>query len=317
MSAKIIAITGVSGYFGRLLLPLLEDDPEVELVIGIDRQSPPDANKWNKLRFHQLDIRDPSLSDVIVEADVLAHLAFLLWRLPGTDNIDDVNIRGSQMVFQTAAEVGVRKLLFTSSVVAYGLHSDNPVPLTEEAPLRPNPGLYYSRAKGAVEAFLDHTGRSNPELLITRLRPCTVVGPTADKIQMELLVSKTAILVKGYEPPGQLLHEDDLASALHLAIKKDLPGVYNVASDNPSTRRELIQYREDGRVVALPYPLLKILFGILWRTGATVFAPEWVDLFRYTFVLSNEKLKAEGWSPKYTTPEAFQALIAAFGERAK
>jgi UDP-glucose 4-epimerase len=317
MSAKTIAITGISGYFGQLLLPLLEDDPEVELVIGIDHRTPPSANKWNKLRFHQLDIRDPNLSDLIVEADVLAHLAFLLWRLPGTDNIDDINIRGSQKVFQAAIDVGVRKLVFTSSVVAYGLHSDNPIPLTEEAPLRPNPGLYYSRAKGAVEAFLERTGRSNPKLLITRLRPCTVVGPTADKTQMELLVSKTTILVRGYEPPGQLLHEDDLASALHLVIKKDLPGVYNVASDKPCTRRELIQYRENGRVVALPYSLLKILFSILWRTGATVFAPEWVDLFRYPFVLSNEKLKAEGWSPKYTTPEAFQALITAFGERGK
>lgn len=68
MSRKNIAIEDVSGYFGQLLLPLLEDDPEVKLVIGIDRHPPPSSNNWNKLSFHQLDIRDPSLGEVLANA---------------------------------------------------------------------------------------------------------------------------------------------------------------------------------------------------------------------------------------------------------
>ena len=76
MSRKNIAIEDVSGYFGQLLLPLLEDDPEVKLVIGIDRHPPPSSKNWNKLSFHQLDIRDPSLGEVLANA-----MHYSTWRL--------------------------------------------------------------------------------------------------------------------------------------------------------------------------------------------------------------------------------------------
>ena len=78
MCRKIGAIPGVSGFFGQLILPLLEEDPEVELVIGIDRHPPPTSNNWNKLSFHQFDLRDPSLGDVLANPDALFHHPFVL-----------------------------------------------------------------------------------------------------------------------------------------------------------------------------------------------------------------------------------------------
>ena len=41
MSSKRILVTGISSYWGGKLAQRLESDPEVETVIGVDRDEPP------------------------------------------------------------------------------------------------------------------------------------------------------------------------------------------------------------------------------------------------------------------------------------
>ncbi len=313
MNGKTIVVTGISGYFGQVLLPYLEQDAEVGRVIGIDRRPLENDVAGSKLIFHRFDIRDERVEDALTGADVLVHLAFVLMRRPGDgEEIDEINIEGTRAVCQAAVRQGVRKLIFSSSVVAYGLHADNPIPLIEESPLRPNPDLYYGRAKAAIEDYLDVFEAEHPEMVVTRLRPCTVVGPRADPAQMVSLVSPTAVLVRGADPPYQLLHEDDLARALHLVIQQDAPGIYNVTSDEPRTLRELVRSR-GGRVISLPYSVVRGLMWLMWRTGLSVFAPEWADLSRYPLVASNERMKGLGWVTRHDTAETFAALLAASG----
>lgn len=309
MSSGTVVVTGSSGFVGQVLLPRLEQDPAVERVVGIDLRLPPVSSK--KLDFHLLDIRDPQVEALLAGADVLVHLAFVLMRRPGDtdEELDATNVGGTQAVCRAAARQGVRKLIFTSSVVAYGLHADNPIPLVEDSPLRPNPDLYYGRAKVEVEHYLDRLEAEFPQMILTRLRPCTLVGPHADPAQMASLVGDLAIAVRGADPPYQLLHEEDLARALQLVIRRDCPGAYNVTSDEPRTMRQLVS-AHGGRVIALPYALVRGLMWLLWRTGRSVFAPVWADLSRYPLVASNEKLKRLGWTPQYSTAEAFAALRA-------
>ena len=54
-------------------------------------------------------------------------------------------MNGSVNVFHAAAEGGVRKIVYTSSAVTYGAHPNNPVPLTEDSPLRANLDFSYAR----------------------------------------------------------------------------------------------------------------------------------------------------------------------------
>lgn len=310
---KSILITGVSGYFGRVLLPLIEQDKVIEQIRGIDRHPLRVGFIAHKLQFHLGDVsNDVTVGNLLSGADVLLHMAFTLMRRPGVSSREIVEreVRNAQRLFEAAAQQGVKKIIFTSSVVAYGLHPDNPVPLTEESPLRPNPGLYYGLAKAAIEQYLDRFEREHRGIIVTRLRPCTVVGPQADPAQMASLVNPIAVLVRGANPLYQLLHEDDMAGALHLAIQQDLPGVYNVASDGACTLRGLVELRR-GRVISLPYFLVRSLMWALWRTGRSPFAPDWTDLVRYPLVASNDKLKRVGWTPRYTTPEALRALLKA------
>jgi UDP-glucose 4-epimerase len=314
MKPQAVAITGVSGYFGKVLMPLLEDDPDIEKILGIDIQPPAELNAWKKLEFHDMDIRDPALEPLLANVDALVHLAFVLMRLPGNKEVDDINIRGTQNVIQIAGRLGIPKIIITSSTVAYGIKPDNPVPLLETSPLRPNKNLYYSYAKAANEEFLDAFCQDHPEIIVTRLRPPTVVGPTANKILMAQVVADVIPVIQGYSPLIKLLHEEDLAQALYLAICEDLRGIYNVTSDEPRSMSQLAAMR-DAKVLPLPNFIIRGMSSLLWRFGVTPFAPEFIDLLsKHTFITSNEKLKAAGWSPKYTTPEAYLSVIAAFGK---
>lgn len=310
---KQIVITGISGYIGKVLLPRLLEDPQIDRILGVDAipfPSPPESEKFT---FHQLDVREAQFETLLQGIDVVVHMAFKLMRLPGVKDTDQINIDGSKHIFDLTASAGVPKLIFTSSVVAYGLHPDNPIPLSEKMPLRPNPGLYYSRAKAELEGYLEHLATKYPQMTITRLRPCTVVGPMAERAMVDSLISNTLIMVKGYNPPYQLVHEEDVASAVHLAINEDLQGAYNVTDSDPVPLKTMVEER-GGKSIALPLAVLRPLIWLLWRTGQSVFAPEWLDLSRFPLIANNAKLQAAGWSPQYTTRQAYTSLIEAFDE---
>jgi UDP-glucose 4-epimerase len=307
-----VAVTGFSGYFSRALWPLLRDDEAIEHIIGIDVRPPSfptDVPSEGKATFHEMDVRDTDrLAHVLSEADVVVHLAFVMMRLPGSDgDLDEINQSIFHSVVEASFHARVRKLIVMSSVMAYGVWPDNPIPLTETAPLRPNPDLYYSRIKATIERELSALEAAHPEVVITWLRPCTVIGPQADKGMMAMLTTPVMPAVWGSNLPYQVVHEKDLAQAIHLIIHKDAPGAYNVAADEVPRILDLVR-ETGGKVIPLPATVIKTLMALMWRTGKSIFAPEWVVLFQHPLVVNSDKLKALGWKPTYTSKSAFVEL---------
>ena len=83
------------------------------------------------------------------DADVLVHLAFII--LGGRDETRAVNLDGlAQRV--RAPRRDVKRLVYTSSVAAYGFHADNPQPLTEDVPPRGSDALLLLGAEGRARA---------------------------------------------------------------------------------------------------------------------------------------------------------------------
>ena len=92
-----------------------------------------------KTEYRQGDVLDRAAVDALVaDADVVVHLAFII--MGGREESRRINLEGSRNVFAAAAaSARVQRLVYTSSVAAYGFHADNPQPLTEDVPPRGSP----------------------------------------------------------------------------------------------------------------------------------------------------------------------------------
>ncbi len=306
-----IAVTGCASGFAKVLLPLLDNDPNIEQIIGIDLV-PPTAT-YNKLAFHKQDIRDPTIKEILIGCDTLIHLAFIVGRpfsMPLSEAAS-INLGGTWNTCKAAAEAGVRKLVVSSSIAAYSTLPDNPVPVTENTPLR---GLYtdfyYNQHKHANEIWLDWLQLAFPQLIISRLRSCIVIGPNQSAATSYIQPNKTHFTSPGaYQIRLQLVHEDDLASAFHVMVQNDLPGAYNVVGDDPDSMPD-IAAAADLQIVKIPDEMLIQAVKSSWENGASAFGPEWLG--EGTLICSNAKLKATGkWTPKYTTTQAFIATVKA------
>ncbi len=306
-----IAVTGCASRFAKALLPLLEADPAIEQIIGLDLVPP--TGTYSKLVFHKQDIRDPGVKETLAGCDTLVHLAFIVGR-PYSMHLDEaasINLGGTWNTCKAAAEAGIRKLVVSSSIAAYSTLPDNPEPVFEDTPLR---GLYtnfyYNQHKHANEIWLDGLQLAYPHLIISRARPCIVIGPNQFAATSYIQPNKTH-----FTSPGgrmirlQFVHEDDLAAAFYAMVQNDLPGAYNIVGDEPDSL-PAIAAASGLQVIEIPDEMLVQAVTTAWESGLSAFGPEWLG--EGTLICSNAKLKATGtWTPRYTTAQAFAATVKA------
>jgi UDP-glucose 4-epimerase len=245
-----VAVTGPTGEIGISALTALEREPTVEKIVAMARRPfDPSMYGWTKTTYQQGNIMDRDAVDALVaQADVVINLAFALtWP---RDESARTNLQGGRNVFEaTVAARRPRRLVYTSSVAAYGNFAENPVPLSEEVPARGSSEHYCSEQKAAMEAVLaEVTKGSSLEAFV--LRSCIVAGPDAHALADAMpwnqppalirAVAKVVPLLKRVIPdPGfalQLVHHDDVAVAIALAATAPAPpGAYNIAADGEVT----------------------------------------------------------------------------------
>lgn len=300
MEVVSVAITGASGLVGQRLLTRLADD--VERIVGLDVREP--RRRVHNFEFQRVDIASAELKPLLEGIDVVVHLASVVDPIPDETLMAHVNIDGSRRVLDAAAAVGVRKLIRVSSATVYGAWPNNPVPLTEEAPLRPNPGFSPALHAAEVERLLADWHEGHPAVTITTFRTAPVLGPGAERLPSRLLLGRPPLRVRGATPPVQAVHVDDLVAALVLAVHADLPGVYNVAADgwlDDETARELLPR---PLVPPLPAEVLERALARTWLSGLGDVPPGVVPYLVHPWVIANDRLKAAGWVPQHTNEEA-------------
>ncbi|MGH3118795.1 MAG: NAD-dependent epimerase/dehydratase family protein, partial [Gaiellales bacterium] len=248
-----VAVTGPTGDIGRAVLRALQESPAVTRVVAMARRPfDPATEGVPKVEYLQGDILDRAAVNKLVDgADVVIHLAFLIFGK--ANEAQEINIQGSRNVFEATFETEAKRLIYTSSVAAYGFHQDNPIVLTEEVATRGSADHYYSSQKAATEKMLSNLAVGNSTDVYV-FRPCIVAGPTALSLVEEIpYVKMTEMLPErakrfvGNLPalrpvvpdpgtPFQLVHEDDVASALLAAtLGAGEPGAYNLAADGKVT----------------------------------------------------------------------------------
>lgn len=307
-----VLVTGISGYIASVLVPHLLRDEEIEEVRGIDLQSPQNIDTTNpKLVFIKKDVRDPDIADSFSGIDVLFHLAFVVSPNVPYNQMDQINIEGSKNVFNAAAKAGVNRILYTSSIAAYGVDPTHTLPLKEDSPLKSNDDWYYSRAKGAVERFLDEFEPQHPDIKITRFRPAIVLGPKINNFFGGFLKSRSLVDL-GQSAKVEWVWDEDVVQAIYLAFKKEKPGIYNLGGGNPLTTKEAARAACKGTIRA-SYTLTLKTTELLSKLGIMNKGKvEWLRIMKYGIWMDSSKAKEElGWEPKYDSAGAISAFTKA------
>ena len=324
-----IAVTGPTGEIGHAVLAALERSREVKKVIGMARRPfDPRGHGYKKLSYRRGDVLDPEAVAALVKgADVVVHLAFIIMGAP--KETSEVNLKGSRNVFEATVAAGAGRLVYASSVAAYGFHSDHPQPLTEETPARGSATHYYSAQKAEVETLLGEV-LDGSDTAAYVFRPCIVAGPDAPLLIDSLpytqiserlpgpvlsLLDGVPILKPVLPDPGvpfQLVHHDDVASAMRAAVLgRGAPGAYNLAGPGQLTVKQMA---EELGYYSIPVPELAVdaVAEIVSRLDFMPARAQWIAAFREPMIMDTTKARRElRWRPKHDALQTLRETITA------
>ena len=313
MNVTSIAVTGASGLVGQRLLPVLADDASVTRVVGLDMRPP--RRRARGLEFRLVDVARAELKPLLEGIDVLVHLASVVDPIPDETLMARVNIDGTRRVLDAAAAVGVHRVVRVSSATVYGAWANNPVPLTEDSPLRPNPGFSPAVQAAEVERLLAEWRDDHPGVVVTTLRVAPVLGPGAERLPSRILLGRPPLRVRHAAPPVQALHVDDLVAALAIVVLSDHPGTFNVASDGWLDHDRARRLLEPSRIPALPSGLLERVLRVTWDIGIGDVPPGVVPYLMHPVVIANDRLRDLGWVPRHDNEQAVVDGLDSLGPR--
>jgi UDP-glucose 4-epimerase len=309
-------ITGGSGYIGSRLVDLLERRDDTEKIVICD-VAPPKGYRPHT-EFERVDVRDrEAVRSVLdrVRPDVLVHLAFILNPSHDEEFAYNVDVNGTHNVLEAASAAGTQQVLVTTSGVAYGAFADNPVPLTEDDPVRGVAGFSYARDKTESDRLCQLWAKNHPDRLMTIVRPCIVFGPNVDNYLVRLWTKQPfAVDIGTIDRDIQFVHEDDVVEAITALLLGRHAGAYNVAGDGLMTNRECADLIET-KVRKMPLWLYRRLARVMWKLHQSEVPPGGIEFAVHSWLLSNEKLKrTTGWTPKYSSRETFEITMRAHGK---
>ncbi|MFW9854308.1 MAG: NAD-dependent epimerase/dehydratase family protein [Candidatus Thorarchaeota archaeon] len=309
---RVVAVTGISGFLGRHLIPYLyEAIPEIDQFIGLDIKRFSFSSDL-PVTIYQYDIREP-FSDLLLEHSVtdLVHLAWTLTPDHNPVRAFSVDIGGTRSVLESSLEAKLQYVLHTSSTLAYGAHEDNPPVLTEEMPLRGNRSFQYSLHKALAEGLIEDFLAKNPRMAfkIGILRPAPILSPHLRNWFSKVLQGGwRTMFIQPFprkDTKIQFLHLWDALQGFAIMLGNRLGGAFNLTpsdDDGVITMGEIPSLM-DNFGFQTPLRLLRLIVWIQWKLRISKAPPGFLDFVAFPFVASNKKLMRMGFRPRYTSRE--------------
>ena len=335
-----VAVTGPTGDIGRSVLRALEREATVGEVVAMARRPfDPAELGLSKAEYRRGDVLDRVAVDELVRgADVVVHLAFLI--VGGREETEQINLDGSRTVFEAAVEARASRLVYASSVAAYGFSAEHPPLLTEEVPLQGTDRHYYSAQKAKLENAL-HEVVTDSSTDAYVFRPSIVAGADALALLQNIPYVGLFDLVRRYQnpltaavldalqrfpnlkpvlpdpgTPFQLVHHDDVADAFVAGVVgRGEPGVYNLAAPPPLRVRELAA--ELGWYsVPIPETAIDSLAELVARLPLLPAQAQWIETLRQPVLMDTTKAQEKlGFSPRHDGHDTLREMVQAARER--
>jgi nucleoside-diphosphate-sugar epimerase len=234
--------------------------------------------------------------------------------LDGTGG-SDLDLDAVRRLLTSADSAGVRSLVVLSSAMVYGAREDNPVPLTEDAPIRPEPQLPYAVARAELERLVGGYRDSGTDRTVAVLRPAVIVNAESTEWLRHSAWGRLGLPPDDNVAPRQFLHVDDAVEAIVIACQQTLDGTYNVAPDGwiaGDTFLELV----GGALVPIPGRLRRLLWNAR-RALVGSNLPNGVEPYtRASWVIAGDRLRAAGWQAAHSSAETYVEADPARGWRA-
>jgi UDP-glucose 4-epimerase len=306
MAFDAVLITGISGNLGRTLAKVLH---RTERVIGLDRRPFPGAPK--DLEVVHADIRKRKVEEIFRRGEVkaLIHMAIIHDpRLPQAEH-HNFNVLGTKAVLSFAAKYGVKKVVVLSSSNVYGPQPENDNFLTEDSPLLGSQRFPDIRDLVEVDMFAQQYMWKHPEVETVIVRPVHIVGPNVKNAPATYLRLQRPWTLAGFDPMVQLIHEEDVARALALALKPGVRGVYNVVGPGELPLSAVL--RELGRQpIPVPHLIARPLLDKLFQYRLAGFPSAELDHLQFLCTVDGSRAEKElGFRPSLTLRETIRSVL--------
>jgi UDP-glucose 4-epimerase len=300
-----VVITGISGRLGRIVARRLHHELDFQIV-GMDRR--PMNGRPKDIEHHQVDLRSKKARDIfrVGDVDALIHLGVMHDPRARPAELYSWNITGTTKLLEYCQAYRVPKVVLVSSANVYGPRPDNPQFLTEDAPLLA--AQRFPQMRDLVE--IDHLVSTflwraqNVETVI--LRPVHIIGPVHNAPSNYLRIERPPVLL-GFDPMVQLIHVEDVADAIALALAPARRGIYNLTGPGEVPLSAVL--KELGRQpLAIPHPVAKPILSFAFRLGISSFPVAELDFIRYVCMVDGRRANAElGFRPRFGLRETIRA----------
>lgn len=261
MKNKKIQVIGGSGFIGSRLISILDR----KLCNNLDKNNSP---------FYP-DLTHIGNIENYDQINLLKNSIVVLLAAEHKDNIHpsslyyDVNVKGTKNVLDKMDELGLKDLIFTSSVAIYGLNKNNP---SEKDPH--DPFNHYGKSKWQAEELIRKWYNSDPESKsVTIIRPSVVFGErnrgNVFNLLKQISSGKFLMIGKGNNRKS-MAYVGNLAFFIKYIIQENIPGmhIYNYSDRPDYTMNELTRVVEKKMNIKIPKTSLPIWIGML---GGRVF----------------------------------------------
>jgi 2-alkyl-3-oxoalkanoate reductase len=266
-----VLVTGGGGFLGRVIVRLLREQGDEPRILG--RGAQPDLAAQG-IRVFRGDIADLAVvSEAVSGCDAVIHTAAKVGSWGRERDFHRTNVTGTRNLIDACRELGVRKLVYTStpSVVHDGGDAEG---WNESAPYAARFDAHYPRTKAIAERMV--LAANGEQLSTVALRPHLVVGPGDTQLLPRAVASARAGRLRLPGGPAKLIDwtfVDDAARAHLLALAQVAPGsvcagkAYFISQGQPLPLRDLIS-RAVAAAGGPPLPKRRVPPSLLLAAGA-------------------------------------------------